>query len=152
ASNMGVQSRTFFNDTADFGRAQIVTIPDELGQPLHQRRNNWDTIIEPDLMRPWLARYAVTVLFDAVNGREIAVLYGQGWYRIATRRTQFPTLPSDGTTWVVNADWEWATARIITPYTNRCLVTENATVDGYGVYEKHLDTVDRINEITLNAL
>jgi hypothetical protein len=152
ASNMGVQSRKFFNDTADYGEDFILTRPDETGAPLHQVRNGWDTVTEPDPVRPWLSRFGLTVTYDAVLGVEVATLFGQGWYRVAIRRTMFPTLPTDGTPWLVNADWTWVGDRVVTPYTNRCLITRNSTIDGFGVYEKHLDTVDRINEITLNAL
>jgi len=152
SSRMGVQARQFFNDTADYGSSYLVTLRDQKAKPLFLVRNGWDTITEQDMLRPWEAKHAVTVTFDAVAGQEIAVLYGQGWYRIAFRRTTFPTLPTDGTTWVVNSDWTWAGERIPTPYTDLNLVTRNRTVDGAGVWEPHLDTIDRINEITLNAL
>ncbi|MDY0829125.1 hypothetical protein SK224_08300 [Microbacterium sp. BG28] len=152
ASRMAIQSRQFFNDTADFGQSFLATLPDANGKPLFQVRNGWDTVAEMDPLRPWQTKYALTVTFDAVAQREIAVLYGQGWYRIATRRTSFATLPNDGTVWVVSPDWDWAGERILTPFTDLCLITRNQTADGLGIWEKHLDTVDRINEITLNAL
>ncbi|WP_100813023.1 hypothetical protein [Microbacterium lacus] len=151
-SNMGVQARPFFNDTADYGSSYILTRQDENNFPLFQTRNGWNTATEPDPSRPWLTRFAVVVTYDAVNQEEIAVLFGQGWYRVAVRRSAFATLPTNGTKWVVNSDWNWAGDRVLTPWTRRNLIVRNQTVDGFGVYEKHLDTIDRINEITLNAI
>jgi hypothetical protein len=151
-SRMKVQSRELWNDTADFGSAYILTVPDDGGSPIWQVRNGWDTISIQDRNRPWLTEAGITVGFDPVAELEIVVLYRPGYYRVAYKRTRIPTLPKNGTGWYGTRDWAWASEPIITPWTRDCLLTKNSTVDGLGIYEKHLDTVDRINEITLNAL
>lgn len=151
-SRMKVQSRELWNDTADFGAAYILTMKENNGLPIWQVRNGWDTTTIQDRNRPWLTEAGLTVGFDPISELEIAVLYGQGFYRVAFKRTKVPTLPKDGTGWYGTLDWTWASDRIYTPWTRDCLLTKNSTVDGLGIYEKHLDTVDRINEITLNAL
>lgn len=151
-SRMRVQSRQLFNDTADFGFAYILTMKENDGLPVWQVRNGWDTTTIQDATRPWLSDAGLTVGFDPISQLEVAVLYRRGYYRVAFKRTTVPTLPKDGTGWIGTHDWTWASDRIRTPWTNDCLITKHSTVDGLGIYEKHLDTVDRINEITLNAL
>lgn len=149
---MQVQSRDHFNDKADFGRSYILTVREEDSSPLFRQRNGWDTTTIQNSLRPWMTEAGLTVGFDPVLEAEIAILYRPGYYRIAIRRTKIPTLPKNGTRWYGTVDWDWATGPVATPWTRNCLLTEDATADGLGVYEKHLDTVDRINEITLNAL
>jgi hypothetical protein len=150
-NRMGIQSRQFFNDTGDYGRSYILEIPTPSGM-VWNIRNEWTTISEPDNLRPWLTQAAISVGFDAILGAEMVTLFRPGYYRMAWRRTTVPTLPQDGTEWSVDSDWTWAGDRVATPWTADALIVQNRTPDGYGIYEKHLDTVDRINEITVNAI
>ncbi|ALJ22050.1 hypothetical protein [Microbacterium sp. No. 7] len=150
-NRMGVQSRQFFNDTGDYGRAYILTIPGPDG-PIWNVRNEWNTITEQNALRPWLTEAGITYGYDQINKAESLTLWRPGYYRRAYRLTEFPTLPQDGTPWYTGPGWTWREDRQITPWTLDALLQQNRTVDGFGVYEKHLDTVDRINEITLNAL
>lgn len=150
-NRMGIQSRQFFNDTADFGRAYILQIPSPTGM-MWTIRNEWTTISEQDSVRPWLTTAGISVGFDAIAGAEIVTLFRPGYYRIAWRRTSIPTLPQDGTPWASGSDWTWIGDAVLTPWTPDALLVQNRTTDGYGIYEKHLDTVDRINEITVNAI
>lgn len=150
-NRMGVQERQFFNDTADYGRAYILVTKANDG-PVWGVRNEWNTITEQDGMRPWLTQAGITVGYDPSSEMETVILYRPGYYRIAGRRTMIPTLPNDGTPWYGGADWTWLSDPIRTPSTQDALLQQNKTTDGFGVYEKHLDSVDRINEITLNAL
>lgn len=150
-NRMGVQSRTLFNDTADYGRAYILTIPSPNG-PVWNVRNEWNTIGIVDPLRPWLLQAGITVAFDPIAGAETVTLFRPGYWRMGWRRTSIPTLPQDGTPWASGADWTWAGDRQYTRFTSDPLLVRSQTTDGYGVYEKHLDTVDRINEITVNAI
>jgi len=151
-SAMPVQSRTFFNDTADFGTAYALTFREADGQPVWQIRNGWDTTSIQDANRPWLTEAGLFVGFDPINEVEVATLTRPGYYRMAYRRTKVPTLPRNGTMWYGTRDWTWAGDRFYTPWTADNIMVRNSTVDGLGIYEKHLDTIDRINEITLNGL
>ena len=150
-SAMQVQSRTFFNDTADFGSAYSITFRENDGQSVWQIRNGWDTTSIQDANRPWLTEAGLSVGFDPINQAEIAILFRPGYYRMAYRSTAVPTLPRDGTPWYGTLNWDW-TDRIYPGWTNQNMMVRNQTPDGLGIYEKHLDTVDRINEITLNGL
>lgn len=150
-NRMGIQSRAFFNDTADYGRSYILSVNGDDGA-LWQVRNEWDTITEQNTLRPWLTQAGLTVGYDDVLGVEVATLFRPGYYRIAYKRTLIPTLPKNGTMWIGGNDWTWASDPIPTPFTPDALLQKNQTQTGYGVYEKQLDSVDRINEITLNKL
>ena len=151
-SRMPVKSRKHFNDKADYGRSYLLTVREANGRPVYQQRDGWDTVTIQQTTTDWLAEAGLTVGFDPILEAEVAILYRPGYYRMAYRRTSVPTLPRDGTVWYGTTDWTWAGDAIRTPWTPDCLLTVDATQDGYGIYEKHLDTVDRINEITLNAL
>ncbi|MGF3056156.1 hypothetical protein [Microbacterium sp. YY-01] len=150
-SRMDVQSVNLFNDIGDFGRAYITTTPHN-GKAMWEVRNEWNTISEQHDRFPWLTRAAITVGYNAVLGTEEITLFRAGYFRVAYRETRIPTLPQDGSQWLVSNDWTWATAPIRTGSVDDPLVTQFSTTDGYGIYEKHLDTLDRINEITLNGL
>lgn len=151
-SAMQVQSRRFFNDTADFGSAYSITLGGDDGSAYWQVRNGWDTTTVQDAHRPWLTEAGLTVGYDPINQVEVLTLFRPGYRRMAYRRTTVPTLPKDGTTWYGTTDWTWATDPLYTRWTAKNTMVMNQTIDGMGVYEKHLDTVDRINEITLNAV
>lgn len=150
-NRMKVQSREFFNDTADYGRAYILTIPAP-GGAVWNVRNEWNTIGEVDPLRPWLLQAGITVAYDHIAGAETVILFRPGYWRMAYRRTTIPTLPQDGTPWASGSDWTWAGDAQRTPFTEDPLLVRSQTTDAFGVYEKHLDSVDRINEITVNAI
>lgn len=149
-NRMKVQSRQFFNDTADFGSAYLLTMDAPEG-PLWNVRNGWTTVTEPNGLRPWLTEAGITIGFDSIAQAEVIILHRPGYFRVAYRPTRVPTLPQDGQVWHPGTGWEWASGRIRTASADS-LLQQNKTVDGFGVYEKHLDSVDRINEITLITL
>ena len=150
-NRMGTQQRVFFNDTADYGRVNVINslAPDG---PLWTMRNEWTSIVEPNSLRPWLTEAGISIGFDSIFGVEVLTLFRPGYYRVAYRDRENVTIPQDGSVWYPQKDWSWAGDPVLTPWTPDALITQNRTVDGFGVYEKHLDTVDRINEVTLNAL
>ena len=151
-SRMPLQSVQLFNDVGDFGAAYIISTPSARGQALWQITNEWTTISEQDPRFPWITRAAIVVGYNAILRTEEITLYRPGYYRVAYRQTNVATLPSDGTTWTVTQDWTWADGPVRTGTIEDSLITRHATPDGFGIYEKHLDSLDRINEITLNAL
>ncbi|MGO2188192.1 MAG: hypothetical protein ACTH4Y_08085 [Microbacterium gubbeenense] len=151
-SKMPFQTRLFFNDIADYGEAFLLTLPEEAENlPVFVRYNGWNAAVETDPTRPWLTIAGITYGFDAILEQEVVVLYRPGYYRIAVRPAKTPSLAQDGSPWVMGSDWDWS-ASSQTPWTTDALLRRAATTDGYGIYEKHLDHIDRINEITLNAL
>ena len=150
-NRMKVQSRSFFNDTGDYGASHLLIVPSEQHGPIWNVRNDWNTVTEPNSLRPWLTEAGLTYGFDQVLGYEVLTLHRPGYFRQAVRPSRMSTLPQDGSGWYPGAGWSWATGRVRVA-TEDALLQTYKTLDGYGIYEKHLDTIDRINEITLNAL
>jgi hypothetical protein len=151
-SRMAVQSVRFFNDAADFGRSYITVTPNAAGEAMWEISNEFTTISEQHPRFPWLSIAAIKVGYNAILRTEEITLSRPGYYRIAYRVTDTPSLPDDGSTWTVTNDWTWAGPPIPTGTVDDNIVNRYSTADGFGIYEKHLDSLDRINEITLNAL
>lgn len=151
-SRMPVQSVGQFNDVGDYGRAYIITTQDAEGKAMWQVANEWTTISEQDSRYPWVTIAAIQVGYNSILQTEEITLYRPGYYRVAYRSTQTPTLPTDGSVWTVTPDWDWVDGPVLTRGVDASLVTKHTTPDGFGIYEKHLDSLDRINEITLNGL
>lgn len=151
-SRMDVQSVSQFNDVGDYGRAYIITTQNAERKAMWHVANEWTTISEQDSRYPWITLAAIEVGYNALLGTEEITLYRPGYFRIAYRVTAVPTLPNDGTEWSITSDWTWAGPPVATGNVTDSLVTKHSTPDGFGIYEKHLDSLDRINEITLNGL
>lgn len=149
-NRMKVQSRQFFNDTGDFGSSYLLTMQADDG-PLWNVRNGWTTITEANGLRPWLTDAGITIGFDKIAQAEVIILHRPGYFRVAFRPTKTPTLPQNGQPWNPGKGWTWASGPVRTTSADS-LLQQNKTVDGFGVYEKHLDSVDRINEVTLNTM
>ena len=151
-SRMSVMQRKLFNDVADYGEAFIVTLPEEEENlPVFLTYDGWNAAVEVDPQRPWRSLAGVTYGYDPLLQVETVVLFRPGYYRIATRPAQNPSLPKDGTAWNMGTDWDLGPTQT-TGWTLECAIRRIATPDGYGIWEKHIDHVDRINEITLNAI
>lgn len=151
-SKMPYQSRLLFNDVADYGEAFILTLPEETENlPVFIRYNGWNAAVETDPTQPWKTLAGITYGYDSILQAEVVTLYRPGYYRVAVREAKTPSLPQDGTAWNMGTDWELGPVQT-TPWTTDAILRRMSTYDGYGVYEKHLDHIDRINEITLNAL
>lgn len=151
-SKMGYQSRLLFNDVADYGEAFILTLPEETENlPVFIRYNGWNAAVESDPTQPWKTIAGITYGYDSTLEAEIVTLYRPGYYRFAVRESKTSSLPQDGTAWNMGTDWDLGPVQQ-TPWTTEALLRRMSTYDGYGVYEKHLDHIDRINEITLNSL
>lgn len=151
-SRMAVQSVRFFNDAADFGSSYITVTPNAAGEAMWEISNEFTTISEQHPRFPWLSIAAIKVGYNAILRTEEITLSRPGYYRVAYRVTETPSLPNDGSTWTVTNDWTWAGPPVLTGTVDENIVNQYASADGFGLYEKHLDTLDRINEITLNGL
>ncbi|MCI2958242.1 hypothetical protein MN032_11085 [Agromyces atrinae] len=160
-SNMQVASRNFLNDVADFGSAFLTVtgsalpgtgaFANQYADPIMARSNGWNTATEQFSARDWMTEAAIRVGYDPVLRVETINLFRPGYMRIAYRRTDVPTLPNDGSPWSPGNEWTWASDPMPLGYTRDCPVVRLDTADGFGIYEKHLDSVDRVNEITLQA-
>lgn len=161
-SNMIVGGRDFLNDVADYGSAFLTTtgsltsgtgkFAGQFAEPSIIPSNAWSVASSQLASRPWLTEAAITVGYDAVAQLETILLSRPGYVRIATRRTPVPTVPTDGTPWYPDSSWEWASEPLPLGFTADCNVVRLDGVDRMGVWEKHIDTIDRINEITYNTV
>ncbi len=150
-SRMELQERDFFNWIADYGRAHIITSMADDG-PGFTVENEWTTITEPYATRPWLTQAGIKVGHNPVDMIDTLILFRPGYYRIAIRRTEITTIPQDGSPWSTDSDWTWIGPPIVTKTQDALVQTASLSSDGFGMWEKHIDTLDRINEITLNGL
>lgn len=161
-SNMVVASREFFNDVADYGSAFLTVtgsptpgtgrFANTFAEPGIVPSNGWTTATSQLTTRPWLSEAAITVGYDPVLQVETILLQRPGYIRTAFRRARVASLPSDGTLWYPGSGWEWASDPILLNYTADTPIVRLDGTDGMGVWEKHIDTVDRINEITFNMV
>lgn len=149
-NEMSVQLENLTNWSADFGCANVI-IEDVEGLAGWTVYNGWDTYGLPDPKKPWLNQAGIRVAYSAEAGGDVAFLYRPGYLRVAVHKTDTSSIPMDGTEWIPNDEWEWVGAPI-KQKSEKCLIQSYRTTDGKGIWEKHRDTIDRINEITLNAL
>ena len=126
----------------------------------------WRTFSLQDATRPWITRAAVTIGWNAETSTDTVMLFrvgatptDPGYMRVISRfdeggKSLFPAPGIDASTFSVNlADPAWVWGPVI-KYENiiGSGVVMFATRDGFGVYEKHYDTLDRINTGILNRL
>jgi hypothetical protein len=165
-SRMKVGSRTLFSDAGHYGSSFITVhgpegegnIDRSLFEPVMVTSDPWKTWTRAHPLRWWETEYAIDVSHDPIAQVDRIILYGPGWATRAQRPALTKsTIPSDGQLWRPNTDWEWLGPRIILGWTGENPVTRYQTLTGLGIYEPHLDTVDRINDgikqrVTLTAM
>jgi hypothetical protein len=152
-SHMPVLSRSLFGDLAHYGQSFITVfgtqIPGSDGtvdEPYMTGSDGWTTWTKQDPNKPWESEAAIHVGYDSFNGVDTIILYRPGYFRIAQKLTPKSTIPTDGSLWKPNADWTWTGGPISLGYTQKVPVVRLQTLDGRGVYEGHLDSIDRIND------
>jgi hypothetical protein len=165
-SRMKVGSRSLFSDAGHYGASFITVhgpegegnIDRSLFEPVMVTSDPWRTWTRPHPLRWWETEYAIEVSHDPVAQVDRIILYGPGWARIAQREAKTKTtIPSDGQVWRPTTDWTWLGPRITLGWTGENPITRYSTLTGLGIYEPHLDTVDRINDgikqrVTLTAM
>lgn len=152
-SSMKVGIRDVFSDMVDFGEAFTTTTgpqtPSSDAQPLILPSNGWTTTVSPMASQSWLAEAAITVGYDPINRTDLMTLFRPGYMRQAFRASAVPSIPSDGTTWTPGAGWSWVSDPVPLGYTQDVPVVAYRTRNGVGVYENHLDALDRVNHTIL---
>lgn len=155
-SHMAVRSKELLRDVADYGRAYVLTTgpsqPSADARPMFLPSNGWTTATEQYATAPWLTEDAIVVGFDAINRADVITLFRPGYMRTAYRPTPVPTLPNDGTPWSPGGGWSWATDQVPLGFTAENPVVEHTAPGGFGEFEKHLDSIDRINSVTRDRL
>jgi len=152
-SHMNVGARLLFSDAGHYGESFTTVAGPEgngidrsLFQPVIVNSDPWQTYTRQHPRFCWVTEYAIEVSHDPFQSVDRIILYGRGWARVAERRAERTTIPSDGTQWRPTSDWTWVTDRITLGWTADNPVTRYSTLTGLGIYEPHLDTVDRIND------
>lgn len=160
-SNMPLQSRNSFTGTGHLGETFIlVEWPQELTEdgllvdssgdemtPIFHVLNGWTCAVRFSALRPGKVEYAIVASYDDFHQREWVTLYGIGWSRRAYRDGE-RTRPEEGVVsgWTLNDEWEWLEERQVSKAPTKCQVFSHHTESFQGIYEPHLDTVDRIND------
>lgn len=159
ASGMKAFARDFFNNVADYASAfLIVDAPLRAGdRPVIRRLSPWKVAVERDPVRPWESSAAIEVGFDSVTECDWIRLWrrdteGRVYMRLAWRKVgERSLIPDDGSSWVPGTDWTWDD-QVVQLGVSRVPVFEGRTLSGAGVWEKHIDTIDRINYVTLQGM
>jgi hypothetical protein len=152
-SSMKVGIRDVFSDMVDFGEAFVTTTgpqqPAPDAKPVMLPSNGWTTAVSPLSSQPWLAEAALTVGYDPINQVDLMTLFRPGYMRQAFRASRVPSIPSDGTQWTPGNGWSWISDPVPLGYTPDVPVVSYRTRNGVGVYENHLDALDRVNHTIL---
>ncbi len=156
-SQMTVGSRRLNDDVGHYGAGYIVVTGSTLGtgpqfegkvdQPLMVPRNGWTTFTQQYVDTPWLAEAGITIGYDPVLGGDTIILYRPGYIRTAVKIADKTTIPNNGEIWNPGTEWTWVTGPVSLGYTTDVPIVRLGTLDGFGLYEKHLDTIDRINDV-----
>lgn len=152
-SRMNIGSRRLFADAGHYGDAFLTVMgPEAQGidrsgfQPIIVPSDGWRTWTREHPRFNWVTEHAIEVMHDPVAQVDRIILYGMGWARVAEKAAKVTTIPSDGTAWRPAGDWNWLGDRIALNWTAENPVTRYSTINRKGIYEPHLDTVDRIND------
>lgn len=152
-SRMNIGSRMLFADAGHYGDAFITVAGPEaegvdrsLYEPVMVTSDPWKTWSRAHARYWWITEYAIEVSHDPIALVDRVILYGMGWARVAEKPAERTTIPTDGSEWRIGSDWSWAGGRITLNWTAENPVTRYSTLTRAGIYEPHLDTIDRIND------
>lgn len=161
-SGMRVGARDFFTDAGIYGSAYLTTTgpqtPSGAAEPLIVPSNGFTTISRQYTLRPWLTEAALQVGYDPINQVDLITLFRPGYIRIAMRASKKKSsIPSNGKRWAPGRNWDWVTDPMPLGYTDECPVFRMSGPGGKGMFEKHLDTLDRItvtirDRLTITAM
>lgn len=147
-SGMKVGARDFFTDAGNLGSAYLTTtgptVPSADAQPLIVKSNGFSTVTRQYSLQPWLSEGALQVGFDEMNGADVLTLFRPGYMRQAVRAAKKSSVPSNGKKWTPGRNWDWTSDPIPLGYTDQVPVFKMSGPDGKGMFEKHLDSLDRI--------
>ena len=161
-SQMPSQSITFFNDVADYGAAYLITDEplegDTVDFPVIRPSSPWRCRTYQNPRLPWESDVAIEIGYDPLVGWDWIKLWrrspdtGAISLRYAYKEVgENSTIPDDGKVWKPDAAWDWE-GPAYELKTTRVPVAYVPTPTGIGVWEKHLDTIDRVNWYTLQLM
>lgn len=160
-SGLKVGARDFFRDAGIYGSAYLTTTgpsrPTAGAEPLVIPSNGFSTVTRQNVLRPWLADAALQVGYDEINNVDLLTLFRPGYMRMAMRPAEKSSIPANGKRWSPGRGWMWVGDRVPLGYTAEVPVFKMSGPDGMGMFEKHLDTLDRItigirDRLTISAM
>lgn len=154
-SRLKVGGRDFFGTASTYGDAYMLTTgptePSADAKPLIVPRSPWEVATIQSGAEPWLTEAGLMVGYDALNQVDILTLFRPGYMRQAFREAKTSSFPTDGTSWSPGRSWAWVSDPVPLGFTQQNPLVKLAMKDGMGVFEAHTDTLDRINNLTLEA-
>lgn len=155
-SHMGTKVRDFLTDAGTYGRAYLLvtgpTVPSPDATPYILPSNGWTTVARPYATTTWLNEAAAMFGWDAANQADTITLFRPGYMRVAFRSARSSSIPTSGTGWFPGRGWEWAGDPIPLGYTDEVPVYTCEGPGGMGMFEKHLDSLDRVNQTIRDRL
>lgn len=153
-SHMPVQARDLFDDKGTYGES-FLTVTGALSAdlsgaysaPLIVRSSPWNTAVEMSPVRPWEVESAITVGYNPYDQADFITLFRRGYFRQAVRAAKGnrSSIPSNGRVWQPGRGWSWVDDPQPYGYTDGTPVIRFATPGGVGEFERHTDSLDRIN-------
>lgn len=149
-NGMKVGARDFFTAAGNYGSAYLTTTgpqaPSVDAQPLIVPSDGFSTITSPFELQPWKSEAALKVGWDPINQVDILTLFRGGYMRQAMREGRKSSVPSNGRKWTPGRGWDWVSDPVPLGYTTEVPVFRLTGPGGMGMFEKHLDSLDRITD------
>jgi hypothetical protein len=155
-NGMKVGARDFFTAGGNYGSAYLTTTgpqtPSASASPSIVASDGLSTVTRPYSLKPWLSEAALHVGFDPINQVDTLTLFRPGYMRQAIRSKKKSSVPSDGSPWSPGRDWGWVSDPVRLGYTEQVPVFCMQGPGGKGMFEKHLDSLDRITNTIRDRL
>lgn len=155
-NGMKVGARDFFTDAGTYGSAYLTTTgpskPAADAQPLIVPSNGFKTVTRPSELQPWLSDAALQVGWDPINQVDMLTLFRGGYMRQAMRAGKRSSVPANGSKWSPGRGWDWVSDPVPLGYTEGVPVFRLSGPGGMGMFEKHLDALDRVTTTILDRL
>lgn len=181
-NGLDVAAPDVHSDMHTYGETYVRVGLDADGKPLALRKDPWSTITLPDPLNPNRTLAAFELIWDELAGRDYAYLWLPGSEHVAyadrpgrPRRFQLPgvtvsTRPWDVHGWMPRMSFDAQSFTMRPPADDVSVETRDsgpysqtfteqivpvvrfATRGGTGVFEEHLDTLDRINHSIMQRL
>lgn len=160
-SGMKVGVRDFFKDAGIYGSAYLTTtgpaVPSSTAEPLIVASNGFSTATIQNSVQNWLSDAMLQVGYDLINQVEILTLFRAGYMRQAMREAKKSSVVLNGKRWTPGRNWDWVSDPIPLGYTDGVPGCKMSGPDDMGMFEKHLDSLDRItngirDRLTINAM
>lgn len=160
-NGLKVGARDLFTAAGNYGSAYLTTTgpstPSSAAQPMIVPSDGFSTRTRQFVLQPWKSEAALTVGWDAINQVDILTLFRDGYMRQAMREGKKSSIPSNGRKWSPGRGWSWVSDPVRLGFTDEVPVFRLSGPSGLGMFEKHLDSLDRItngirDRLTINAM